>query len=128
MEQIEARLKDYVADPGNDALNLRRLAAEFEALPLCIDWESCWAIQPDGRVVVFSHDSENPQMREEEDPRLVNVALSQGSITYPEIRSLVPSRPAEARDCPYCAEKGIEPKSLEEHNIVCYCGGLGWVP
>ena len=128
MEQIATRLKDYVADSSHDALNLRELAARYEALPLCIDWERCWALQLDGRVVVFSHESEDPCLREEDDPRLRNVALFQGSITYPEISSLVPARPAEARDCPYCAEKGIGRECLEQHNIVCYCGGLGWVP
>lgn len=127
-EQIKTRLEDYIADPLHDALNLRVLATRFEALPLCIDWEKCWALRPNGRVVVFAHDSEKPELREEDDPRLINVALFQGSITYPEIKPLVPSRPADAKDCPYCLAKGIEPDNLELQNIVCYCGGLGWVP
>jgi hypothetical protein len=127
-EQIETRLKAYIANPDNDALNLRKLAAQFEALPLCIDWERCWALRPDGRVVVFSHEGGQPDPREEDDPRLVNVALFQGSITYPELKPLVPLRSADAKDCPYCAAGGIEPDRLEEQHIVCYCGGLGWVP
>lgn len=127
-EQIAERLKEYIDDPAHDALNLRSLAARFDALPLCVDWEKCWAVRVNGSVVVFYHDSEDAQLQIEDDPRLVNIALYQGSITYPEIKSLVPERPTDARDCPYCAEKGIDPDSLEDQNIICYCGGLGWVP
>jgi hypothetical protein len=127
-EQIAARLRDYLADPANEGLNLRILAARFDALPLCVDWGNCWAIKPGGQVVVFSHDQDDPELRIEEDARLVNVALFQGSITYPELRELVPERPPEAEDCPFCTAKGIEPNALGEKEIVCYCGGLGWVP
>lgn len=127
-EQIAERLKKYINDSSHDALNLRALAARFEALPLCVDWENCWALRPDGQVVVFLHGSNDAQLQIEDDQRLVNLALYQGSITYPEIKALVPSRPAQAKDCPYCAEKGIDPNSLEDQNIICYCGGMGWVP
>jgi hypothetical protein len=127
-EQIAIRLKEYIADTSHDALNLRKLAARFEVLPLCVDWENCWAIRSDGRVVVFLHSTEDTQPEIEDDQRLVNIALYQGGITYPEIKSLVPSRPAQSKDCPYCVEKGIDPGSLEDENIICYCGGLGWVP
>lgn len=127
-EQIAARLKEYIDDPSHDGLNLRNLAARFEALPLCVDWENCWAIRLDGKVVVFLHSAEDGQLETEDDQRLVNIALYQGGITYPEIKSLVPLRPAESKDCPYCVGKGIDPNSLEDENIICYCGGLGWVP
>jgi hypothetical protein len=127
-EQIAVRLQEYMANPEHDALNLRQLAARFEALPLCVDWEKCWALRPDGQVVVFMHEGEDPQLRAEEDTRMKNVALFQGSLTYPEIQSLVPDRPADASDCPFCAAKGLDNAHLESQNIICYCGGLGWVP
>lgn len=127
-EQIAVRLEEYLADPDHDALNLRQLAGRFNALPLCVDWEKCWAVRPDGQVVVFAHEGEDPQLREEDDRRMVNAVLFQGSLTYPEIGSLVPPRPTDASDCPFCAAKGIETETLESQNIICYCGGLGWVP
>ncbi|MEW6125968.1 MAG: hypothetical protein AB1757_02795 [Acidobacteriota bacterium] len=127
-EQIVTRLEEYLKDPDHDALNLRQLAGQFKALPLCIDWEKCWALKPTGEVVVFSHEGDSPQLAEERDVRMINVALFQGSLTYPEIKPLVPARPSDARDCPFCTEKGIEPQSLENQQMICYCGGLGWVP
>jgi hypothetical protein len=127
-DQISSRLKEYLDNPDHDALNLRELAARFEALPLCVSWEKCWAIRPDGSIVVFSHGSEDPHLCEENNARMINVALFQGSITYPEIKTLIPSRPPDAEDCPYCGGEGTDPDKLEQHNIICYCGGLGWVP
>lgn len=127
-EQIVVRLQEYLSDPAHDALNLRQLATRFEALPLCVDWEKCWALRPDGQVVVFLHEGEDPQLHTEEDVRMRNVALFQGSLTYSEIQSLVPDRPADADDCPFCAAKGFASERPESQNIICYCGGLGWVP
>jgi hypothetical protein len=127
-EQIVVRLQEYLSDPDHDALNLRQLAARFEALPLCVDWEKCWALRPDGQVVVFAHESGDPNLRTEDDARMINVALFQGSLTYPEIQSLVPARPADADDCPFCDATGLKTERLEGQTIICYCGGLGWVP
>lgn len=127
-EQLAVRLQEYLADPEHDALNLRAFASRFAALPLCVDWEKCWAIRADGQIVVFTHEGNDPQPREEDDRRMLNVVLFQGSLTYPELGALVPERPADASDCPFCVVKGIEPQSLQSRNIICYCGGLGWVP
>src|ERR1044072_3153520 len=112
-EQITARLKEYMLDPDHDALNLRQLAARFEALPLCVDWEKCWALRPDGQFVVFTHETPDPQLRQEDDSRMINVALFQGSLTYPEIQSLVPVRPGDAQDCPFCPGAKVQPEPLE---------------
>ncbi len=127
-EQIATRLKEYMLDPDHDALNLRILAQRFEALPLCVDWEKCWALRPDGQVVVFAHEVADPQVRNEEDSRMINVALFQGSLTYPEIESLVPARPLDAKDCPFCPAESASSQSLEHPTMICYCGGLGWIP
>lgn len=57
-------------------------------------------------------DSEHPQV--ESDPRIRNVALFQG-----------------AKKCPRCGGgTGVDPYATKLHldNIVCYCGGLGWIP
>lgn len=127
-EQIEERLKNFIAESKEDPLSLRAHAARFNALPLCVDWGKCWAVRADGEVIVFSHEDAEPRASKESDERMRNVALYQGSLTYPELKSLIPDRPSGAKDCPYCAAKGFDPSSLEKQNIVCYCGGLGWVP
>ncbi|HEY7545099.1 MAG TPA: hypothetical protein VID27_09465 [Blastocatellia bacterium] len=127
-EQIEERLKNFVAESKEDPLSLRAHATRFNALPLCVDWGKCWAVRTDGEVIVFTHEEAEPCAEAECDERMRNVALYQGSLTYPELETLVPARPDDAKDCPYCAAKGFDPSSLEEKNIVCYCGGLGWIP
>jgi len=37
---------------------------------------------------------------------------------------------ADARVCPYCRGTGIDTyaEKLKTDAIVCYCGGLGWIP
>jgi hypothetical protein len=125
-EQIAERLRAFIAEKSDDPLSLRSKAARFEALPLCVDWGKCWAIRANGEVIVFAHEEAEPAVEVESDERMRNVALYQGSITYPEIKDLVPSRPADAKDCPYC--KGIRPSSPDEQSVICYCGWLGWVP
>ena len=61
-----------------------------------------------------------------------NLVLFQGAKKYPELSELVPSRPPDAEDCSHCNGTGIEPMNekpgLDEERIVCYCGGLGWLP
>jgi hypothetical protein len=56
--------------------------------------------------------------------------LFQGSRKYPELAVLIPARPHDAPDCHFCKGTGREPMSeqLKLENIVCYCGGLGWLP
>jgi hypothetical protein len=127
-DQIAARIRDYV-DPTPEPFNHQQAVAMLGVLPLTCDWGGCYAIRPDGEIVVFLY--ETPEVCSvEEDPRIRNMAIYQGSLRYPELKELVPLRPPTARDCPTCEGTGIHPISLqiERDNILCYCGGLEWVP
>lgn len=127
--QIELRLRECLADSTPDELNLREVVAKFGALPLALDWGGAFAIRPDGEIIMYLWDPPH-DLRIEHDTRLRNIALFQGSLRYPELKVLVPARPDNAPECHSCKGTGIPPevKKYGLQNLVCYCGGLGWLP
>jgi hypothetical protein len=99
------------------------------ALPLWLDMGGCYAIRANGELVEFGWDGPGGS-KPLDDPRIVNLALLQGSLKFPELAVLVPTRPAGATTCGHCGGEGKLALTKEpglEH-IVCYCGGLGWLP
>lgn len=135
--KIEAALKAFIANPEpyridlENPLNLREWAAELRALPMFLDSGGCYAIRPDGEIISFVWD-EPYNLESEDDPRICNLVLFQGAQKYPELSELVPSRPSDAGDCSHCGGTGIEPMNeklgFDNERIVCYCGGMGWLP
>lgn len=136
-ETIKATLKSYVANPEPDLVNfdppldLRKLASDLNLLPMMLDFGGCCGIRPNGDIFSFIWDAPY-DLRPENDTRICNLVLFQGAKKYPELADLVPSRPADAVNCHYCNGTGID-RYVAEHAlnsdvIVCYCGGLGWLP
>lgn len=104
-------------------------AAVCHALPLTADWGGYWGLREDGSVVFV--DYEDPlAWKLEMNPRWRNVALFRGSLRYLELSELVPERGVEDVTCPDCMGSGRLPiaERLELDNLICGCGGLGWVP
>ena len=85
-------------------------------------------INVDGEIRSFLWD-DTLHGQVEYDPRIRNVALFQGSKKYPELEVLI-EKPNDANVCEYCKGTGIAPfaEELNTDALVCYCGGLGWVP
>jgi hypothetical protein len=134
---IEETLKGFVANPEpylikfDEPLDLRKLAAELNVLPLFLDFGGCYGIHPNGEIVSFYWD-EPYKVEVENDPRIRNIVLFQGANKYPELEVLLPARLSDAVECLDCKGTGIF-QGLAEHgivpqNIVCYCGGIGWLP
>jgi hypothetical protein len=136
-KSIEATLKSYVAVPEPDVvnldppLNMRKLAAELYMLPMLFDMGGCYGIRPNGVIVSFAWD-EPYSLNEEHDPRIQNTILFQGAKKYPELEGLVPIRPTDADECSHCRGTGViqgfAEQGLSLENILCYCGGIGWLP
>jgi hypothetical protein len=124
--QIALALKQFLADHSPDPISLRKIAAEIEALPLVMDMGGCYAIRCNGDVVSFAWDTPS-DVRVAEDPRTRNMAIFQRSKKYPTLQSLVPARPDDAAECPQCRGTGKLPEPMPA-NVICYCGGLGWLP
>jgi hypothetical protein len=136
IQKIEARLEEFISDPSpcvakfDEPIDVRKVAAELRILPLIFEMGGCYALRSNGEVVSFSWDDPY-NVEVENDARIRNSALFQGSQKYPELSELVPPRPQDARDCSYCKGTGIVqglPPDFPMERIVCYCGGLGWVP
>lgn len=128
-QQIEARLNEFLNSTEPDELDLRRISDELNALPLLLDMGGCFAIRPDGEIISFGWDEEK-KYEVEKDQRVRNIALFAGSKKYPELKELIPPRTQEDRDCPHCEGTGTLAINAElgVENIICYCGGLGWIP
>ena len=102
---------------------------DMGALPLVLDMGGSYAIRASGELVEFDWDGPSGS-KSLDDPRVVNLALFQGSLKFPELVVLVPTRPATATPCEHCGGGGQLALTKEPglENIVCYCGGLGWLP
>lgn len=128
-EKISERVKAYVIPANPDISEAIKVALEIEALPMLMDAGGVFALKPDGEIIAILWDK--PQdLRVENDERVRNVVLFQGSKKYPELASLVPSRSSHARLCTACNGTGIAPvpPGVSSEHFVCYCGGLGWIP
>lgn len=139
---IARLIEEYISGSALNPPDLQRLAAAERVLPLVTDMGGVIAINARGDVVTFPFDTNAEgdvvayplnkwaTPRAELDPRIRNTALFQGSKKYPELIALVPSKPDGSHVCPDCGGTGIEPNAakLKLDNIICYCGGLGWLP
>lgn len=125
---VEDRIRAFLSSEAHDPLDLRVVVAKFGVLPLIMDMGGCFALRANGEVVSFAWD-EPHQLAVVSDERLRNVALCQGSLKYPELAAAVPRRTPDSIDCPSCGGTGTLPIAGKNvANVVCFCGGLGWVP
>jgi hypothetical protein len=89
---------------------------------------SLWAeyyLRPHGEVVIVREEYEQPDVDTVYTDRSnVLRVLVWGSRRYPELRELLPARPAGAVDC-RCRSHPI----FAEGKVLCpECGALGWLP
>ena len=109
-----------------------RAVAKVHALPLYYGWTAVMALRPDGEAVCIPYENEPGDVEVINDEVQRNLGLFRATKLHPDLRFLIPSRPADARDCPLCRGTGkaaFQPGY--EHladSILCYCGGLGWLP
>ena len=126
---IEAKIDPSICGLASE--EARRACTVARALPVFLDWSACMAVRPDGEIIWIDYE-EPHRVRLVEDERERNIGLFQGSLRYPDLGFLVPTRPDDAIDCPDCRGKGRisfseVPERLADR-IVCHCGGNGWLP
>jgi hypothetical protein len=105
-----------------------RRRAEQGQLVLLREWGQTTVLTRAGDIVVVDSDDGSPDRPATERER--RFALFQAIDPYPELLSLLPARPPEARTCSGCLGTGINPFSLTNpslRNVICECGGAGWV-
>ncbi len=96
----------------------------YEALPIYIGWTETVGIKTDGTLIRWSTENEWTGTRELQDTKLAIAALVAGADRYPALRRLLPSRPDGAQTCGACAGLG---RFAQLPNMICECGGVGWV-
>jgi hypothetical protein len=97
--------------------------AEAAALPLYLGWTETIGIRADGEIIRWSTEGDYPGVQPVEDRYLWLTALVDGSRRYPELRALLPTRPAGAVDC-----RHLTIPLFAEGKVFCpECYGLGWV-
>lgn len=102
----------------------REAAVERGLLPVYSDWECCYALTPDG-VPVYSAETSWAEPLTLTNRRHQVVVLAQAAERYPALASLRPQRQPGDPACPSCHGTGA---MGPYPNLICECGGLGWVP
>ncbi len=116
-ELLESRQTDSPCETAD-------LARRIQALPVYTDMSGALAFTVDGRVLFFSWETEQIQPTNDE---WVTVAAVAAAEKYPELREILPQRPATAATCGKCGGTG-KLQLTPELTPRCYtCRGLGWV-
>jgi hypothetical protein len=122
--QIQARIVAFLASDAPRLESLTQAVREHEFLPLYLGWIAALGIRPDGSFVYFEYEPVPKPVRPLEESFWQRMAILQGAKEYPELRALLPERPAIATTCSSCHGAG-ELAGLPQ--LICGCGGLGWV-
>jgi len=98
--------------------------------PVWADWVGGFGLTAAHEVVYIDHQSgATPEPVEE--PHLRHVTLFTASRRFPELAGLAPERRAGDPTCPSCGGTGVF-RGLDGRpapdNVVCFCGGMGWLP
>ncbi|MGH9579437.1 MAG: hypothetical protein ACRD2R_00460 [Terriglobales bacterium] len=128
-EVLEAELARYLTAGPREPQAAYVGAARHRVLPLFNDFVGCWALDMTGRLVFFPWEA--PEELESVSDRPAdaigaNAALAQGSVRFPALAVIRPVRPADAVPCTTC--DGTGRLTGVPDNVVCACGGLGWLP
>ncbi len=136
-EKIEVILQEYISNPEPDwidsdkTIDLRKIASELNVLPIYPDWSGAFGIRPNGEFFSFSY--EKPyEIKTAYNQREINSVLFQAVKNYSELQELMPVRTPDSIECPDCDGTGNYKKFADHEvlskTVVCFCGGLGWLP
>lgn len=126
---LEAELVRYLSSEATEPPDARAGAVRHRVLPLFNDFIGCWALDMTGRLVFFAWEAPEalePVSDTPIDAIGANAALALGSVRFPALAAIRPVRPADAVPCTAC--DGTGRLTGVPDNVVCACGGLGWLP
>jgi hypothetical protein len=125
--QIQQRIDELLAGSDPDPADLREVAGLLKALPIYQDMSGCIALRPDGSMVFL--DDQSRKVSEDIEPQWRLIALVNGSVKYPELKTLLPARPENAWNCQQCEGTGrfIFENQVYESAFCGTCSGLGWL-
>jgi hypothetical protein len=103
--------------------------AEFTAIDLYGGPGGGHVLRSDGVVAKWGYESleVEAEYEVELDPGWRLGALVIGAERIPELKEVLPTRPAEARDCAECSGQGFTDLPNAPRFLLCQtCWGLGW--
>ena len=125
---VATRIASYDFERAENQDWLIPYVRKHQILPLYSAWLETYGILVDGSLRKFSADGEHSEyegLRELESWQALAHTLLSGAKRYSALAGLVPTRPSSAEACEQCSGRG----HFESHpNVVCNCGGLGWLP
>jgi len=130
-EKISDRVRQYLSGEDQKFKGFESEVRELNALPIYLDFLTDYFLRPDGELFARHLVSEGtkPEIVKNRQTKIIVINLA--SEWFPELKELLPARPGDACDCPYCVGKGQLKiaDSLERRvSITCsICVSLGWV-
>jgi hypothetical protein len=128
-EVLKAELARYLATGSPEHPAAHAGAGRHQVLPLFNDFMGCWALDMSGRLVFFPWEApEELELVSDHpvDATGANAALALGSKRFSTLATIRPVRPSDAVPCTSC--DGTGRLAGMPDNVVCACGGLGWLP
>lgn len=124
---IEKKIRDLVQ--SHEVSDSKKIAVDYNALLLHSDMGGAYCLNCNGQIFSIMWDAPK-KVKYENDKRILNLVLFQGSKKFPELAALVPQKTQLDEICPHCDGTGVSKVAQETKldSIVCYCGGLGWIP
>jgi ribosomal protein S27AE len=126
---LSAEMHDVIEKLAAAALAASRKFEEREAIaatggvPVSYHWTGFTIVKGDGTVVFYS--TEDNSVEPVADSQEALGALKKLAALHPSLGSLVPKRPASARECGLCGGAGIVIRF--KHELECgECHGVGW--
>lgn len=126
---LERELAAYLVAGPSEPAAAHEVASRHRVLPLFNDFMGCWALEMDGQLVFCAWEAPEtmaPVSDRAVDGTGAHVALALGSTRFPALAAIRPVRPADAVPCTTC--DGAGRLAGVPANVVCACGGLGWLP
>src|SRR2546422_1799116 len=121
--KLRAALKAFLASNAPDPLDLRKIAAARQVLPVLRGWEALGAVRLDGTPVEVSYEPPY-RISEVKERAMVLGLLGHCAAKFPDLAELRPARPADARKYPLC---GGTRRTKTPSDDICLCAGLGWL-
>jgi len=123
-EAIEKRIAEFLAGQDPKLMWMKPAVREHAFLPLYVGWIAALGLRPDGSFIRWDHEDDRTRVRPLTTAYWQRMAICQGAKKYPELGALLPDRPAIARTCEACGGSG---QMSNVPQIVCDCGGVGWI-
>jgi len=128
---VERALEDYLTAASDDPDVLHN-ARVHHALPISKDMGGALYLRPDGHILSSGWDTPREvepvvDIRQHRD--ILHAARAHAAQQFPDIIGLLPERGPQAVNCMSCDGHGrLKGISDKYPNVVCACGGLGWIP